>query len=99
MAPVTVDGDQSKIKAITIAGTTGESKRIEALKITANNLPAGASIEYQDHVQRIGWQAPVIVTGKQNINTLKGAGTEGQSLRMEAFKITLKGLPRYAIKY
>jgi len=73
------------------AGTDGQSLRMEALKLTGTNLPAGASITYEAHVQNIGWQ--------NWVSDGQEAGTDGQSLRMEALKITLNGLPGYEVKY
>lgn len=74
------------------AGTTGQSLRLEGLKLKlTGNLPAGASIKYQAHVQNIGWQDAV--------SDGSIAGTEGKSLRIEAIKISLVGLTGYTIKY
>jgi uncharacterized protein YjdB len=98
-APVTVTGDQTDVASVAQAGTTGQSKRIEALKITGTNLPAGASIIYQTHVQSIGWQSAVTETGNLPVDSAPEAGTTGQSKRVEALKITLAGLPGYAVKY
>lgn len=39
-----------------IAGTTGENKRLEAIKIKAINLPEGVKLKYQAHVQDMGWR-------------------------------------------
>ena len=60
-----------------IAGTTGESKRIEAIEIKSNKM-----LEVQEHIQDIGWMPSSKGT---NIRI----GTEGKSLRIEAFKINL----------
>jgi hypothetical protein len=98
-SPVTVTGDQTDVTNVTEAGTTGQSKRIEALKITGTNLPAGASIIYQTHVQSIGWQSAVTETGNVAVDSAPEAGTTGQSKRVEAVKITLAGLPGYAVEY
>ena len=59
------------------AGTTGQGKRLEALKIWVPN----SSIRYKGHVENIGWQ-----------NWVKDgaiAGTTGKGLRMEAIEIRL----------
>jgi len=61
-----------------VAGTVGESRRMEALLI---NFDGG--IKYSAHVQNIGWQ--------QWVNSGGVAGTVGQGLRMEAVKIQLTG--------
>lgn len=60
-----------------MAGTTGQSKRIEAIEIKSNKM-----LEVQEHVQDIGWMPSSKGT---NIRI----GTEGKSLRLEAFKISL----------
>ena len=60
-----------------IAGTTGESKRIEAIEIKSNKM-----LEVQEHIQDVGWMP---VSKGTNIRI----GTEGKSLRIEAFKINL----------
>lgn len=59
------------------AGTTGESRRIEAIEIKSNKM-----LEVQEHIQSIGWMP--VSTGT-NISI----GTEGKSLRLEAFKINM----------
>ncbi len=64
-----------------ISGTSGQSKRLEAISIVLANMSGG--IEYRTHVQNIGWMDW----------TANGAlsGTEGQSLRLEAIEIYLTG--------
>lgn len=66
-----------------IAGTTGESKRIEALMISVPEAPYEGGIEYRVHVQGIGWQ-----DWKQNGEL---AGTTGEGRRIEAIEIRLTG--------
>nr|WP_320026225.1 GerMN domain-containing protein [uncultured Acetobacterium sp.] len=73
------------------AGTTGQSLRLEALKLQFANAPGEAGIKYQAHVQNIGWQS-IVSNGQE-------AGTTGQSLRLEALKITLENLPGYSLEY
>ena len=65
-----------------IAGTTGRSLRLEAIKIKLDSSIDG-EIEYEAHVQNIGWQGYV-----KNGNI---AGTTGRSLRLEAIRIKLTG--------
>ena len=84
-------GWQSEKKDGEITGTTGQSLRIEALKINLNGLDSSVSIKYQAHVQNIGWQS-----WKYNGEL---AGTEGQSLRLEAIKIKLESSEEYSIMY
>ncbi|MDO4797905.1 MAG: hypothetical protein Q4A01_07785 [Coriobacteriales bacterium] len=66
-----------------LAGTTGKSRRLEALTL---KLPDGVSgsIEYCGHVQRSGWEKSYAADGKV-------AGTEGKSRRLEAVQIRLSG--------
>lgn len=66
-----------------LSGTTGQSKRMEAMKIVTDNLPVAGGIEYRSHVQDIGWQGYVA----NNAMT----GTMKQSKRMEALSIRLTG--------
>ena len=63
-----------------IAGTEGQSKRIEAIKIKLEGME-GYSVEYRVHIQGIGWQK-----WKKNGEI---AGTEGQSKRIEAIQIRI----------
>ena len=65
-----------------VSGTTGQSKRLEAIKIKVDSSTAG-NVEYSAHVQNIGWMNFVS-------NGALG-GTEGQGLRLEAIKIRLTG--------
>src|ERR1035437_7991764 len=85
-------GWQSAVADGTDAGTTGQSKRLEALKINLTNAPAGASIAYQVHVQDKGWITPASTDGAI-------AGTVGQGKRVEAIAIALKGMPGYSVQY
>ena len=84
-------GWQSAVADGATAGTTGQSKRVEALTINLTNAPAGASIAYQVHVQDIGWQSTVADGAT--------AGTTGQSKRVEAIAIALVGMPGYSVEY
>lgn len=77
-----------------ITGTTGKAKRLEAIKISLGNseqIPQGAKIEYQVHIQDIGWQG-----WKQNGEI---AGTEGREKRIEAIRIKLLGMEDYSVEY
>lgn len=60
-----------------VAGTTGKSKRIEAIEIKSNK-----TLEVQEHIQNIGWMPSS--KGKEI-----HIGTEGKSLRLEAFRINI----------
>ena len=61
-----------------VAGTTGQSLRLEALEIKSNKI-----LEAQEHLEEVGWM-PV------SRGTTIHLGTEGKSLRMEAFRIIVK---------
>ncbi|MDO4798170.1 MAG: hypothetical protein Q4A01_09160 [Coriobacteriales bacterium] len=72
----------------TAAGTTGKSRRMEALTL---RLPDGVSggIEYRGHVQRSGWEKDWKADGAES-------GTTGKSRRMEAVQIQLTGAAKDA---
>jgi uncharacterized protein YjdB len=81
-AHVQLIGWQGKKKDGQTAGTTGQSKRLEALTVKLENT--SAELEMEGHVQRIGWT---------NLRTDgEVIGTIGESLRLEAVKIKAKGL-------
>lgn len=66
-----------------ISGTVGEGRRVEAIKMSlASNL--SGNIEYQTHIQDIGWES----TWKKNGQI---SGTTGRAKRIEALKIKLSG--------
>ncbi|MDD4095587.1 MAG: InlB B-repeat-containing protein, partial [Oscillospiraceae bacterium] len=64
------------------SGTSGESKRLEAIKIKLENLVGG--IEYRTHVQDIGWQ--------NYVSNGDISGTSGQSKRLEGIQIKLENV-------
>ena len=67
-----------------VLGTRGMSKRLESVAIKfTNNTGYFGSIEYQVHVQNIGWM-PWVSNGQS-------AGTQGQSKRLEGIRIRLTG--------
>lgn len=66
-----------------VSGTTGQSLRIEALKIDLLDTGYSGGITYEAHVQNVGWQ------GSRDSGGI--AGTSGKSLRIEALKISLNG--------
>ena len=82
-------GWQASVSDGAVAGTTGKSLRMEALKIK------GWPITYRAHVQNIGWM-PWVVVGYDEF-----AGTTGRSLRMEAVQARLDPVAaeRFAIEY
>lgn len=74
-------GWQTFVQNGEIAGTTGQNKGIEALKMQLNDVDGG--IEYRAHVRDIGWQ-DYVSNGQQ-------AGTTGQAKPIEAVSIRLTG--------
>lgn len=74
--------DGSWIQGPTELGTEGKGLRLEGFWIQLNgDVPADAHIEYQVHVQNVGWMDPV--------QDGEFAGTEGKSQQIEAIKISL----------
>lgn len=74
--------DGSWIQGPTELGTEGKGLRLEGFWIQLDgDVPADAHIEYQVHVQNVGWMDPV--------QDGEFAGTEGRSLQIEAIKISL----------
>ena len=78
-------GTQDYVYDGATAGTSGESKRMESIRI---KLPSTTSedggIEYRSHVQTYGWEKNWKKTGELS-------GTTGQSKRLEAIQIRLTG--------
>ena len=50
-------GWQKEVENGALAGTTGQGKRIEAIKITLPDSDYTGNVEYQAYVQGIGWQS------------------------------------------
>ena len=65
------------------AGTTGESKRLESIRLKVENTGYSGNIEYCTQVQTYGWQ-DWVQNGAES-------GTTGQSKRLEAIRIRLTG--------
>ena len=63
------------------AGTSGQSKRLEAIQINLDNQIYTGNIEYSTHIQDIGWQ-----DWKSNGAI---AGTSGQSKRLKPPRLIL----------
>ncbi|MDD6401770.1 MAG: hypothetical protein PUG10_09220, partial [Lachnospiraceae bacterium] len=77
-----------------VLGSRGMSKRLENVIINfKNNTGYNGSIEYQVHVQSIGWM-PWAKNGQN-------AGTTGQSKRLEGIRIRLTGelAKHYDVRY
>ena len=75
------DGWQDWRKDGEMSGTSGQSKRIEAIKIKLENSVYKGDIKYQSYVQDAGWQ-----DWRKNGEM---SGTSGQSKRIEAIRINL----------
>ena len=82
MVHVQNKGNQAWKASPQTAGTTGQSLRLEALRVKLIGEAKG-SVQYVVHVQNIGWQS-VCADGAE-------AGTHGQSLRLEAARLALTG--------
>ena len=65
------------------AGTTGQTKRLESIKISLGETGYSGGVQYRTHVQTYGWQG-----WKQNGQE---SGTTGQAKRLEAIQIKLTG--------
>jgi uncharacterized protein YjdB len=77
-------GWQEWVKNGEIAGTTGQSLRLEAIKIQLEVFQSkDINVLYRAHVENIGWQ--------EWVKNGEIAGTTGQSLRLEAIEIKLEG--------
>lgn len=76
-------GWQGYVQDGTVAGTSGQSKRLEGIQIQLNNQEYDGNIEYRTHVQTYGWQG-YVKNGAMS-------GTSGQSKRLEAIQIRLTG--------
>ncbi len=66
------------------SGTTGQSKRLEGIKIVLSGLETPGSIRYQTHIQGYGWESDWKYNGALS-------GTTGESRRLEAIRIQLDG--------
>lgn len=68
-----------------VAGTTGQARRMEAVRIWLEDAPAGMRIRYRVHVAGFSWL--------NWVHDGDMAGTTGQYRRMEAIQIQLEGNP------
>lgn len=82
-----------EVKDGEISGTTGEKKRMEALKVTLEDSSIDGSVEYRTHVENKGW-LDWVKDGELS-------GTTGEGLRMEAVQLKLSGdiAEKYDIYY
>lgn len=76
-------GWQGYVKDGDMSGTSGQSRRLEAINISLSNLPYNGGITYRTHVQKYGWQEWK-ADGQM-------AGTSGEGKRLEAIQIQLTG--------
>lgn len=75
-------GWQSSVGSNEVAGTTGQARKLEALKISVSSSMSGG-VSYSAHVQDIGWQ--------DEVSNGSVAGVTGQNKIIEAVKIRLTG--------
>ena len=66
------------------AGTSGQSLRLESMRIKLNRPAYTGSVEYRTHIQNIGWENEWKKDGEMS-------GTSGRSLRLEAMQVRLTG--------
>ncbi len=66
-----------------ISGTSGQSKRLEAIRIELADPLYSGGVTYQTHVQTYGWQ--------DWVSDGAPSGTSGESKRLEAIRIALTG--------
>lgn len=76
-------GWQNFMKDGQMSGTTGQAKRLEAIKIKVENSPYSGGVEYRTHVQSYGWQ--------NWTNNGQRSGTSGESKRLESIQVKLTG--------
>ncbi len=83
-----------------LSGTTGKSKRLEAINIELKNKDCSGDIVYTTHVQTYGWQGSETDQTKWYKNG-QMAGTSGKAKRLEAIRINLTGemAEKYDIYY
>lgn len=79
-------GNQNWVSDGSIAGTSGEAKRLEAIyiKLNASKLGYTGGIRYKTHVQSFGWEKEWKKDGQMS-------GTSGKAKRLEAIRIELTG--------
>lgn len=82
-AHVQDDGWQDYVENGEMAGTTGQNKQVEALKIKLYGQPYDGVVSYAVHISDIGWQ--------EAVSTDEIAGTVGENRQIEAIRISLDG--------
>lgn len=76
-------GNQNWVMNGQQAGTSGQSKRMEALWVELSDAGYSGDIQYRTHVQDYGWM--------DWVSNGKMSGTTGQAKRLEAIQIRLTG--------
>lgn len=82
-------GWMSAVKSGEVSGTTGQRKRIEAIKINLADEKGKSAINYRAYIQDSGWL--------DWVSSGQTAGSEGMYKRMEAIQIKLGN--QYSDKY
>lgn len=78
-------GTQDYVYDGAMAGTSGQAKRMESIRIKLpSTMASEGKIEYKSHIENIGWENSWKQTGELS-------GTSGRSLRLEAIQIKLSG--------
>ena len=78
-------GTQDYVYDGAMAGTSGQAKRMEFIRIKLpSTMASEGKIEYKSHIENIGWENSWKQTGELS-------GTSGKSLRLEAIQIKLSG--------
>lgn len=73
-------------------GTTGQSLRLEALRLQLTGTDAAKyQIRVKAHIQNYGWTDDKVIKSTDEFNDTK-IGTTGEGLRMEAIKIVIEPL-------
>ena len=88
-------GDQGAVRDGAVAGTTGQSRRLEAVWMgLGKGFPVPGGIRYKSHVQGSGWERGWARDGGRS-------GTAGESRRLEAVRVELTGqvARRYDVWY
>ncbi len=76
-------GWRNWVKEGMLAGTTGEAKRVEGIKIALRDQEYKGGIQYKTHVEDYGWQ--------DWVSDGASSGTTGKAKRLEAIQIRLTG--------
>ena len=75
----------------TMAGTKGQAKRLEEIRVKLTGDEYSGSIQYKTHIQSYGWQ-------DWSYNGEK-SGSRGQAKRLEGIEINVSGNDKVGIQY